>query len=164
MVASAADVQAIRGEVQALKNDMTTLDQQYKKQAAKRIEGQQKLAKMSQTVQQSSKDTVLVEDIVVITLACETMAKSKLPPIDNPADTRQVEAMPAKVSSADEAVKIYTNQKNYLTEDIQYRTMLRDSERAMNDVYEAAKDEMIQVLQEYCGDAKLINTVQGIAE
>jgi hypothetical protein len=164
MGANAADVQAIRGEVQKLKTDMATADQQYKREAKKRIDGQQKLAKMSQTVQQTSKDLLLVEDIVVITLASECAAKSKLPPIDDPSQQRVISPMPEKVSNADEAVKIYTEQKTYLTEDIEYRTFLRDSERAMTEIYDTAKDEMIQILQEYCNDDSLINRIREMAE
>ena len=160
MVATAADVQAIRGDVQQLKTTMASTDQQYKRDAAKRIEQQQLLAKMSQYVQQSSKDTMLVEDIVVITLASETAAKLQLPPIENPAETRQVPPMPGKVASADEAVKLYSDQKTMLTEDLQYRTMLRDSERGMCDVYESATQEMMQVLIDYCEDLNLISRIQ----
>lgn len=163
MGATGADVNAIKAQVQQLKSDMASMDQEYKKEASNRIERQQKLAKMSQTIQQSSKDTLLVEDIVVITLASETSARLSLPDIDNPADTRQMNPIPEKVSSADEAVKIYTEQLNVLNEDIKYRTMLRDSEKTMVDIYDASKNEMLDVLNQFCNDSNLIANIEQIA-
>lgn len=163
MGATGADVNAMKAQVQQLKSDMASMDQEYKKEASNRIERQQKLAKMSQTIQQSSKDTLLVEDIVVITLASETSARLSLPDIDNPADTRQMNPIPEKVSSADEAVKIYTEQLNVLNEDIKYRTMLRDSEKTMVDIYDASKNEMLVVLNQFCKDSNLIANIEQIA-
>jgi prefoldin subunit 5 len=164
MGATAADVQAIRAEVQQLKNDMASIDSQYRQLASKRIEGQQKLAGLSQKIQQSSKDLLLVEDIVVITLSSETSAKLSLPPIENPAETRTQQAIPGKVSSADEAVKIYSEQKAMLLQDIEYRTMLRDAEKTMVDIYDKAVEEMLDVLNEYCSDKNLIATAQKIVK
>lgn len=163
-MATAADVNAVREKVQKLKGEMTSVDQQYKLNATKRIEAQNRLAKMSQTVQEKSKDIMLVEDIVVVTLASETLARSKLPPIDNPADKRPPNQTPGKVSSAEEAVKIYTGQMNILQEDIEYRTFLRDSEKDMVEIYESAKNEMLQLMDEYCNDESLKSKIQAIAQ
>jgi len=68
-----------------------------------------------------------------------------------------------RVSSAEEAVAIYTAQIETLSTDLEYRRAMRDAEEALNEIYGTGIDEIVSVVKEYCDDENLTTQMEGIA-
>lgn len=166
-MAGPADVEACRNELLQLKQEAQHVNVEYKTSAQKRIQQQQTMARLVQTVQDSGKhDTALVEDVIIASLHAETAAslsQAKLLKNIEPPPQIPSQQPTGRVSSAEEAVAIYHGQIAILTKDMQYRKAMRDAEVALNKIYDAGIRQIVDVVNEYCLEAGLKNQVQSIA-
>jgi len=166
----AAEVEAARNQLLELKQEAQQVQADYKQFANRRVNQQQIMARLVQTVQsaRSSKDdTPLVEDVIIASLHAETAAsqsQAKLlagiepPPKIDPANQPQ-----GRTSSAEEAVAVYTGQIQTLQTDLNYRVAMRDAEAALNEIYEEGIQNIVQIMEEYSSDEALTDQMQSIA-
>lgn len=163
----AAEVEACRNELLQLKQEAAQVNADYKKFANNRVAQQQTMARLVQTVQLQSKDTPLVEDVIIVSLRAETAASKsqaeKFEGVEAPPKIDPANQPGGRVKSAEEAVAIYSFQIETLSTDLEYRRVLRDAEEALNVIYGEGIEEILNVIEEYCQDEGLTNEMQGIA-
>ena len=163
----AAEVEACRSRLLELKQEASQINSDYKKFANKRVAQQRTIARLVQTIQTKSKDTTLVEDIIIVSLRAETAASKshaeKLKGVEAPNKIDPASQPGGRTKSAEEAVTIYNLQIETLSADLEYRKALRDAEEALNEIYGIGIDEIDAVMQKYCEDSAVKNEMQGIA-
>jgi hypothetical protein len=164
-MAGPAEVEACRNQFHALKGQVQSIQTSYKQQAGMRIDAQQKMARMVQTVQErSGADVELVEDVIVISLQSETQALHARGEIPNPPVIDVANQPSGRTSSAEEAVAVYTKQIETLEQDRAYRQCMLDTETAMANVYTKGIQEILAVMRIYCKETALVGQLEGIAE
>lgn len=149
MVGKAA-VEAKRNELLQLKSAVKGTSKQYKTQANLRISRQKEMAELVLFVQQHSRDTPLVEDVILASLWAETRAlrskeevpdKPEIDPANQPSGTTK---------SAEEAIAVYSGQIDVLTQDQIYRQALLDNEAAMAKEFGEGLEQIRAIVDEYC--------------
>ena len=163
----AAEVEASRSRLLQLRQDASQINSDYKTFANKRVGQQSTLARMVQTIQAKSKDTPLVEDVIIVSLRAEAAASKSqaehLKGVEAPPKIDPASQPGGRTKSADEALAVYNSQIETLGTDLEYRKAMRDAEKSLNEIYGAGIDEIIRVVHQYSEDTGLTKQMEGIA-
>ncbi|GAX11512.1 hypothetical protein FisN_22Lh203 [Fistulifera solaris] len=146
----------LKERLNALKTEQRELQALYQERAHQRVEYQNKMANLNVMLQKRSMDTMLIEDVVVVTLVAENDARERyalLPPA--PTKTAIAVEPGQKTKSLEEACNIYRSQIEVLEEMIEYRRILTATERDLDLLYRQAVDDILDIMDEYCDDEKL---------
>ena len=166
-----ASVQAIRAELLKVKGEVQLIQQQYKEHAEQRCEYQTKMAQLNQMIQQqtstaSQNDVMLVEDVIVVTLAADHAAQcrySELPPPPPPSDKREAASTTGTTKNAEEAIQTYKAQIEMYQAEKTYREHLDAAETDMDIIFRQAVDEILDILDQYCDNVNLHRAVESFA-
>jgi hypothetical protein len=146
----------LKERLNALKTEQRELQALYQERANQRVEYQNKMASLNVMLQKRSLDTMLIEDVVVVTLVAENNARERyalLPPA--PTKTAITVEPGQKTKSLEEACNVYRSQIEVLEEMIEYRRTLTATERDLDLLYRQAVDDILDIMDEYCDDEKL---------
>jgi hypothetical protein len=146
----------LKERLNALKTEQRELQALYQERANQRVEYQNKMANLNVMLQKRSMDTMLIEDVVIVTLVAENNARERyalMPPA--PTKTAISVEPGQKTKSLEEACNVYRSQIEVLEEMIEYRRTLTATERDLDLLYRQAVDDILDVMDEYCDDEKL---------
>jgi hypothetical protein len=152
---SAVGVQAVRGELLKVKEEAKSIQSTYKVKAEQRVAYQNKMAKLNEMIQLRSKEVMLVEDVIVVTLAAETEAQERYSHLEPPTKKAEPVVVGQTTKSAEDAIRIYNSQIEELKEEIEYRTQMTMAETDMDIIYRAAVDDILDIMDAFCEDGRL---------
>lgn len=162
---SFAEVHAKRAEVLKLRDHARAIQAAYMAKAEQRLAYQNKMAKLNEMIQLRAKDVMLVEDVVVVTLMAEKDALDRYAGSpDVPQSLAETIAEGQRTKDPNEALRIYNSQLDDLHAQIEYSSAMAMAERDIDDIYRKAVDEILDIMELYCGDPRLLSDVMRFAE
>lgn len=154
----------LKERLRALKSEQSEIQELYKERASQRLEYQNKMASLNLMLQHRSFDTMLIEDVIVVTLVAENDARERFALMPPEPTKTPIQVQPGqKTKSLEEACNVYRSQIEVLEEMIEYRRALTATERDLDLLYRQAVDDILDIMEEYCDDEKLIGDMLSFA-